>query len=286
MGQGLHTKLIQVAGKELGVPITKIHIYGSSSNGVPNASTTGASMGTDLYGPAVLQACKEVNLRLQKYKHEKPTATWEDWISMAYQDCCPLVAHGHFDNWQGIDFDFATNSGKNFHYFTYGAGAVRVEVNCMTGDITVLSADLVLDIGKSLNPAVDIGQVEGAFVQGLGYMTTEQLLRSRDTGELVSLGPGDYKVPNISDLPTNLNVTFLNHKEGRPTSACLSSKGVGEPPHMLATCIPTAVRMAVKSFRDDQGRDDEWFDLHPPLTPEKVALVCRGIQPDTAFVET
>ena len=106
-------------------------------------------------------------------------------------------------------------------------------------------------------------------------MTTEQLIRSKDTGKL-SVGPGDYKVPNITDLPLGLNVTFLNHEEGPPTSACLSSKGIGEPPLVLSTGIPSAVRMAVKSFRDDKNIEDNWFDLHPPLTPEKVALVCQG----------
>ena len=277
MGQGLHTKLIQVAGKALGVPITKIHTQGSCSNGTPNATATGGSVGTDLYGPAVLQACKKINHRLEKYKAERPLGTWEEWVMAAYQNCTSLVAYGHFDNCHGIDFNFATNSGKNFHYFTYGAGALRVEVNCLTGDITVLSAHLVLDLGKSLNPAIDIGQVEGAFVQGLGYMTTEQLIRSKETGKLLSSGPGDYKVPNITDLPLGLNVTFLNHEEGPPTSACLSSKGIGEPPLVLSTGIPSAVRMAVKSFRDDKKIEDNWFDLHPPLTPEKVALVCQGL---------
>ena len=129
MGQGLHTKLIQVAGKALGVPITKIHTQGSSSNGTPNATATGGSVGTDLYGPAVLQACEKINHRLKKYKSGRPLGTWEEWVMAAYHDCISLVAYGHYGNWQGIDFNFAANSGKNFHYFTYGAGALRVEVN-------------------------------------------------------------------------------------------------------------------------------------------------------------
>ena len=276
MGQGLHTKLIQVASKALNVPISKIHINGSDSVGTPNGVSTGGSVGTDIHGPAVLQACKKLNHRLQKYKSENPSGKWEDWVTAAWMDCVCLVAYGHYDNIHDIGYDFRSNSGKQYHYFTYGAGAVRVEIDCFTGDLSVVKADLVMDLGKPINPALDVGQIEGGFVQGLGYMTTEQLLRSTDNGQMLSLGAGDYKVPNISDLPLTMNVALLDHSNGPPTSACYSSKGVGEPPFVLATGIPSAARMAISSYRSDLGFEKEWINLNPPLTPRKLSLLCQG----------
>ena len=277
MGQGLYTKLIQIAAQVLRVLPSKIHTSGFTTDLMPNTIVTGASVGTDLYGPAVVQACEEINSRIAKYKNQNKCGKWEEWVMAAWMDCTSLVAYGYYDNWHNIDYDFVTNKGKNFHYFTYGAGAIRVEVNCVTGDITILSADLVVDLGKSINPAIDMGQIEGAFMQGIGYMTTEEIRMSSASGMLLTFGPGDYKVPNISDLPLNMNVRFANHNQG-PTSAAFSSKGIGEPPLLLAVGIPSAVRMAVGSYRQDRGFEDEWINLKPPLTPEKVAMVCQNKQ--------
>ena len=274
MGQGLSTKMVQVASKVLGIPPSMIHTSDTCTANVPNASPTGGSTGTDLNGPAVLQACQTIAKRLQPYKDSNPNGSWTDWVMKAYLNKTCLAAFGHYD-WSEIGFNFQENTGVAFEYMTYGAGAIHVELNCVTGDVTVLSADLVIDLGNSINPAIDVGQAEGAFVQALGYLTTEQLLRASDNGKLLTVGPGAYKVPNISDLPHNLNVTFLKH-QGGPTSAIFSSKGIGEPPFILCSGILNAIRFAISAYRQDQG-DNSWINLNPPLTPEKISLICMGL---------
>ena len=156
-----------------------------------------------------------------------------------------------------------------------------MEVNCQTGDVTVLSTDIVMDLGKSLNPAIDIGQIEGSFLMILGFTTNEQLVRDRKTGALLTDGPGSYKIPTVADVPKEFNVTLLNNDgiDGL-TSAVYSSKGVGEPPTCMAAAILLAIKDAVASYRKQNG-DNEWFALEAPATADKIRMAALD-----AFVKT
>ncbi len=273
MGQGLHTKMIQVCSETLGISIDKVHISDTGTDSVANSTPTVASIGSDVNGPAVIDACNKINTRMAPIKKARPEATWEEWVLMAYEEKIHLSAAGHYAN-HDVTMDISGNSGRLCSYFTFGAGCIEVEVNCHTGDITVLRADLVLDLGKSLNPGIDIGQIEGAFMQGLGYVTTERLLQSPLTGRFFTTGLDTYLIPTATDLPRTFNVILLDHPDDadRPTSACYSSKAVGEPPLLLAMGVPQAVRMALTSYRADHGVVG-WFNLDIPLTCDKVRMV-------------
>ncbi len=184
MGQGLHTKMIQVAGRGLGIPVEKIHIAETSTDAVPNATPTGGSVGADLNGAAVMDACRQLKSQLKPYLSRGKT--WEEAVQAAYDDHVSLCVVG-YNPITKVDFDFdKLGKGKITDYYVYGAGMVEVEVDCRDGDVTVLSADLVVDVGRSLNPAVDLGQIEGSFMQALGYVTTEQLLTDAKTGALIT----------------------------------------------------------------------------------------------------
>lgn len=188
MGQGLHTKMIQCASRALGVPIERVHIAETSTDKVPNTSATAASAGSDLNGMAILDACEKLNERLAPFKEKYPNESWNQWISKAYMARVSLSASG-FHATPDIGYDIQTNKGVVFNYFTYGAACSEVEIDCLTGDHQVICTDIVMDLGSSLNPAIDIGQVEGAFMQGYGLFTLEEMVYS-PTGTVFSRGPG------------------------------------------------------------------------------------------------
>lgn len=220
MGQGLHTKMIQVASRALGIDTSKIHISETATDKVPNTSATAASAGSDLNGMAVLQACETLMKRLQPYKDKNPTGKWEDWVSAAFVDRVSLSATGFYAT-PDIGFDFKKNCGKPFNYFTFGVACTEVEIDCLSGDHQVIRSDIVMDLGESINPAIDIGQIEGAFIQGYGLFTMEELIYS-PTGTLYSRGPGAYKIPGFGDIPLEFNVSLL---KGAPNPrAVFSSK--------------------------------------------------------------
>nr|WGH49440.1 xanthine dehydrogenase [Tupaia chinensis] len=177
MGQGLHTKMVQVASRALKIPTSKIYISETSTSTVPNTSPTAASVSTDINGQAVYAACQTILQRLEPFKTKNPSGKWEDWVTDAYMDAVSLSATGFYKT-PNLGYSFETNSGNPFHYFTYGVACSEVEIDCLTGDHKNLRTDIVMDVGPSLNPAIDIGQVEGAFVQGLGLFTLEELVLS------------------------------------------------------------------------------------------------------------
>ena len=148
----------------LGIDISKIHISWTSTEFTHHSIPTAGSTASDLNGPAVMDACQKINQRLRPYKEAKPEASWEEWVKMAFMDRASLTATGVYDGGV-IDFDVYKMTGVPFEYFVFGAGCVEVEVNCPTGDWTVNQADVVIDAGKSINPAIDVGQIEGAFIQ-------------------------------------------------------------------------------------------------------------------------
>ncbi|XP_045494604.1 xanthine dehydrogenase-like [Colias croceus] len=270
MGQGLFTKMIQVASKVLDIEVSKIHISEMSTDKVPNSSPTAASVSSDLYGMAVLNACKTLNERLEPIKKSNPNGKWEDWISAAYLERISLSATGFYAS-PKIQFNPKTNSGTLFEYYTFGVACSEVEIDCLTGDHQVLRTDIVMDIGESLNPAIDIGQIEGGFMQGYGLFTMEEMLYS-PTGEILSRGPGAYKIPGFSDIPKEFNVSLL---KGAPNPrAVYSSKAVGEPPLFLAASVYFAIKEAIKSARMDSGVDPE-FVLEAPATCARIRMACE-----------
>ncbi|XP_076288597.1 xanthine dehydrogenase rosy isoform X2 [Lasioglossum baleicum] len=270
MGQGLHTKMIQVASRVLKINPEKIHIMETATDKVPNTSPTAASASSDLNGMAVLNACEEIMKRLKPVIDKNPTGPWEKWISAAYLQRISLSASGFYKT-PDIGYSFQTNSGNPFNYFTYGVACSEVEIDCLTGDHQVLRTDIVMDLGESLNPAIDIGQVEGGFMQGYGLFTLEELVFLRN-GALFSRGPGAYKLPGFTDIPEVFNVSLL--KGASNPRAVYSSKAVGEPPLFLASSIFFAIREAIKSARQEAGLNNDYFRFDSPATAANIRLAC------------
>ncbi|KAI5610778.1 xanthine dehydrogenase/oxidase, partial [Silurus asotus] len=270
MGQGLHTKMVQVASRTLGIPTTKIHISETSTNTVPNTSPTAASAASDLNGMAVFNACQTLIQRLEPYKAKDPKGSWEDWVKAAYFDRVNLSANGFYKT-PDIGYDFETNSGRPFNYFSYGVAVSVVEIDCLTGSHKNLHTSIVMDVGKSLNPALDIGQVEGAFMQGVGLFTLEEL-RYSPQGNLYTRGPGMYKIPAFGDIPAELKVSLL--RDSPNEKAIFSSKAVGEPPLFLAASVFYAIKDAITAARAESGLTGP-FRLDSPATPEKIRNACE-----------
>ncbi|XP_071963788.1 xanthine dehydrogenase/oxidase-like isoform X2 [Antedon mediterranea] len=269
MGQGLHTKMIQVASQTLGIPTQKIYINETSTSTVPNTSPSAASATSDLNGMAIKNACKKILDRLKPYVIEKPKASWEDWIKAAYFDRVSLSATGFYMT-PDIGYDWDTNTGTPFNYFTFGAAVSEVEIDCLTGDHVVLRTDIVMDVGDSINPAIDIGQIEGGFIQGYGLFTLEEH-RWSPSGQLLTKGPGFYKIPGFTDIPVEFNVSLL---AGVPNKrAVCSSKAIGEPPLFLASSVFYAIKEAVCSARQDAGIEGV-FRMDSPATAERIRMAC------------
>uniref|UniRef100_A0A8B9W2H2 Xanthine dehydrogenase n=1 Tax=Anas zonorhyncha TaxID=75864 RepID=A0A8B9W2H2_9AVES len=272
MGQGLHTKMIQVASRSLGIPTSKIYISETSTNTVPNTSPTAASVSADINGMAVHNACQTILKRLDPIKQSNPKGSWEDWIKTAYEDCVSLSATG-FYRIPDLGYDFEKNEGKPFCYFSYGVACSEVEIDCLTGDHKNVRTDIVMDVGTSLNPAIDIGQIEGAFVQGLGLFTMEELRYSPE-GNLYTRGPGAYKIPAFGDIPTEFYVSLL--RDCPNSKAVYSSKAVGEPPLFLSASVFYAIKDAIYSARKESGLTEP-FRLDSPATPERIRNACVDI---------
>ncbi|XP_076991100.1 xanthine dehydrogenase/oxidase isoform X2 [Tamandua tetradactyla] len=272
MGQGLHTKMVQVASKVLNIPTSKIYISETSTNTVPNTSPTAASVSTDINGEAVQEACQTILKRLAPFKEKNPNGPWEHWVTDAYQEAVSLSATGFYRT-PDLGYSFETNSGRPFHYFTYGVACSEVEIDCLTGDHKALRTDIVMDVGSSLNPAIDIGQVEGAFVQGLGLFTLEELHYSPE-GSLHTRGPSTYKIPAFGSIPTQFRVSLLRDCPNK--KAIYSSKAVGEPPLFLAASIFFAIKDAILAARAQHGKYNmnTLFHLDSPATPERIRNAC------------
>uniref|UniRef100_A0A8C9E2A2 Xanthine dehydrogenase n=1 Tax=Phocoena sinus TaxID=42100 RepID=A0A8C9E2A2_PHOSS len=263
MGQGLHTKMVQVASRALKIPTSKIYISETSTNTVPNTSPTAASVSTDIYGQAVYEACQTILQRLEPFKRKNPSGSWEDWVIFSL----------FYPRTPNLGYSFETNSGNAFHYFTYGVACSEVEIDCLTGDHKNLRTDIVMDVGSSLNPAIDIGQVEGAFVQGLGLFTLEELHYSPE-GSLHTRGPSTYKIPAFGSIPTEFRVSLLRDCPNK--KAIYASKAVGEPPLFLGASIFFAIKDAIRAARAQHTDNNtkELFRLDSPATPEKIRNAC------------
>ncbi|KAI1340311.1 xanthine dehydrogenase [Xylariaceae sp. FL0016] len=278
MGQGLYTKMCQVAAEELNVSVDQIFNKDSQTDQVANPSPTAASSGSDLNGMAVKNACDQLNERLAPYREKYGADTPMSVLAhAAYRDRVNLAANGF---WKMPKIGYQWGNYKDplpmYYYFTQGVAITEVELDTLTGDHTVLRTDIMMDVGRSINPAIDYGQIEGAFVQGQGLFTMEESLWTRE-GELSTRGPGTYKIPGFSDIPQVFNVSMLQHDSaGKPISwkhlrSIQSSKGIGEPPLFLGSTVFFALREAVKAAREMNGAVDA-LELNAPATPEKLRL--------------
>ncbi|XP_069839452.1 aldehyde oxidase 1-like [Dendropsophus ebraccatus] len=269
MGQGIHTKIIQIASRELGIPISYIHICETSTGCVPNTIATAATVGTDVNGMAVKDACEKLRKRLEPIVSKNPEGTWESWVKEAFYQRISLSATGFFRGYETY-MDWEKGEGRPFEYCVYGAACSEVEVDCLTGDFKIIKVDIIMDTGCSINPAVDVGQIEGAFVQGIGLYTTEELKYSPE-GELITKGPGVYKIPSVYDIPREFNVSLLPSSQN--PYAIYSSKGIGEPAVFLGSAVYFAIKDAVSSARTERGLSNI-FTLKSPATTEKIRMAC------------
>ncbi|MET7320028.1 xanthine dehydrogenase molybdopterin binding subunit [Streptomyces sp. NPDC005549] len=288
MGQGLHTKMLQVAATTLGIPLHKVRLAPTRTDKVPNTSATAASSGADLNGGAVKNACEQLRERLLRVAASQLGSNasdvrivegvartlgsdrelaWDDLVRTAYFQRVQLSAAGYYRT-EGLHWDATKFQGSPFKYFAIGAAATEVEVDGFTGAYRIRRVDIVHDVGDSLSPLIDIGQVEGGFVQGAGWLTLEDLRWDTgdgpDRGRLLTQAASTYKLPSFSEMPEEFNVTLLENatEEG----AVFGSKAVGEPPLMLAFSVREALRQAAAAF----GPRGTAVELASPATPEAV----------------
>ncbi|XP_037617344.1 aldehyde oxidase 6 isoform X1 [Sebastes umbrosus] len=271
MGQGLHTKIQQVASRELHILPSKIYISETSTNTVPNTCPSAASFGTDANGMAVKNACQTLYQRLEPIRQKDPKGSWESWVNAAFFEKISLSATGFY---RGPDLymDWDKMEGQPYAYFTYGVCCCEVELDSLTGDYRTVRTDIVVDIGRSLNPSMDIGQIEGAFMQGLGLYTLEELKFS-PSGLLYTRGPSQYKIPAVCDVPLRFNVYLLS--DSFNPHAIYSSKGIGEPVVFLGSSVFFAIKDAVAAARSESGLVGP-FSLDSPATPERACLACAS----------
>ncbi|KAM3065269.1 hypothetical protein ACMFMG_004346 [Clarireedia jacksonii] len=288
MGQGLHTKMMMVAAEALGVPLDSVFISETATNTVANTSSTAASASSDLNGYAIFNACAQLNERLAPYRERLgKDATMKQLAHAAYFDRVNLSANGFYKT-PDIGWTWGPNIGQMFFYFTQGVTASEVEIDTLTGDWTCLRSDIKMDVGRSINPSIDYGQIEGAFVQGMGLFTTEESLWFRGgpmAGQLATRGPGAYKIPGFRDIPQEFNVSLLKDVEWENLKTIQRSRGVGEPPLFMGSAVFFALRDALKAARREYGVQAEvgvdckvgeggLLRLESPATPERIRTNC------------
>jgi len=263
MGQGINTKVIQAVAMALQVPVDTIRIVDSSTLTVPNAEATGGSTTSELCVQAVLNACKILNERLQPVANLiEGKRDWKKIVTNAMKAGLDLQVKG----WVYLNKD---DNGP-WTYNSYAVAATEVHLDVLTGNFHVLRTDILYDCGYSLNPTIDIGQVEGAYVQGLGYHTTEKVIYN-DRGQLVSNGTWEYKIPSHRDIPIDLRVSML--KDAPNPVGILSSKASGEPPLALGCGVVFALRNAVEAARKEIGVQD-FFSFNSPASVDQVQMQC------------
>jgi len=291
MGQGLHTKVSQVVAQAFGIDLARVRITATHTGKVPNTSATAASSGTDLNGMAALDAARKIKHRLIAFAAEhfgQPEAAvafagnrvrigashdlgFAELVKLAHAHRIPLSATGFFKT-PKIAWDRAAGRGRPFLYFAYGAAASEVLIDTLTGEHTVLRADILHDVGRSLNPAIDIGQIEGGYVQGLGWLTTEELVWDAQ-GRLRTHAPSTYKIPTGRDMPREFHVELYGQEN--PEQTVHRSKAVGEPPLMLAISAFLALRDAVAACSDSPNALPQ---LDAPATPERMLMAIEALR--------
>jgi len=283
MGQGLFIKVAQVVASEFGIDVDRIKITATTTTKVPNTSATAASSGSDLNGKAAQAAARTLKARLAEVAAAQfgcpvdqvafadnqvtgggHTVSFAEMVTKAYFARVSLSSTGYYRT-PKIHFDRATFSGRPFYYFAYGAAVAEVTVDTLTGEYKLDRADILHDCGSSLNPAIDRGQVEGGFIQGMGWLTSEELVFD-GRGRLRTHAPSTYKIPACGDVPAEFHVTLL--RDNPNVEATIHrSKAVGEPPFMLGISVFAALRDAVAATYDDPAALPP---LDAPATPERV----------------
>ncbi len=285
MGQGLHTKMLVIASRVLGVSAARIRIMPTSTDKVPNTSATAASSGTDLNGQAVKAACATLVGRLRpvaaqllggeaehvRFADDEVFLTdersrclrFDEVVGAAYRARISLSSTGFYRT-PGLSWDPIAGRGHPFYYFAFGAAVSEVEVCGYTGVHELRRVDLLHDVGDSLAEAIDRGQIEGGFVQGLGWLTCEEL-RWSSAGKLLTDAPSTYKIPTVGEVPTDFRLDLFRRAEAPGMQVVFGSKAVGEPPLMLAMSVREALREAVAAFGSQKT-----VQLAVPATPERI----------------
>jgi xanthine dehydrogenase large subunit len=291
MGQGLYTKVRQIVADEFGLPLWAVRFSATDTSRIVNTSATAASSGTDLNGKAAQQAARAVRDRLVAFvrTHYKvltapvrfagglvffgdQSLAFSELTGQAYRSRISLSEQSFYRT-PKIHFDRTTMQGRPFFYFAYGAACSEVAIDTLTGESKLLRVDILHDVGRSINPAIDIGQIEGGFIQGVGWLTSEELVFEREgrrAGRLMTHSPSTYKIPTASDCPATLNVTLFQDENTEDT--IYRSKAVGEPPLMLALSAFFALRNACSA-----AAGDAYTPLHAPATPEAVLRAIHGM---------
>jgi xanthine dehydrogenase large subunit len=268
MGQGVNTKVAQVVAHELRIPLTRVRCTATDTSKVANTSATAASTGADLNGKAAQDAARKIRARLDAFAAERfgPAAAevpFDQLVQAAYVARVQLWGDGFYAT-PGLSWNPQTMSGKPFYYFAYGAAVSEVVIDTLTGEHRLLAADVLHDVGTSLNPAIDIGQVEGAYIQGYGWLTMEELIWHPKTGALLTHAPSTYKIPTANDCPARFKVALF--EAPNPADTIHRSKAVGEPPLLLPFSALLAIRDAISAV----GAHRVDPPLRAPATPEVV----------------
>jgi xanthine dehydrogenase large subunit len=290
MGQGLFTKVAQVVAQELGVRLECVRVSTTDTSKVPNTSATAASSGSDLNGKAAQAAARTIKQRLIEFACEKyalaPEAVRFDngrvhlgakvveltaLAREAYFARIQLSATGYYRT-PKIHWDRNTLVGRPFFYFAYGAAVAEVAIDTLSGESRLLRVDILHDVGRSLNPAIDLGQIEGGFLQGMGWLTSEELWWN-ERGELKTHAPSTYKIPTARDWPLDARVRLLENSPNREDTV-FNSKAVGEPPLMLGMAVFHAIRDAIASC----GAVGACPNLNAPATPEAILRALQSLQ--------
>ena len=289
MGQGLYVKVAQVVADVFGIGLDRVKITATATDKVPNTSATAASSGSDLNGMAALDAARQIRDRLAAFAAEvfgipasqivfennsvrvgDTVLTFAELAKKAWFARISLSAAGFYRT-PKIHYDRASHQGRPFLYYAWGAAVSEVIIDTLTGENRCLRADILHDCGKSLNPAIDLGQIEGGFVQGMGWLTTEELVFN-DKGVLQTHAPSTYKIPTASDRPDVLNINFWH--EANREETIHRSKAVGEPPLMLAISVFSALTQAVAAVGDYRVMPD----LDAPATPERILMAVDDVR--------
>jgi len=284
MGQGTNTKIAQLVANELGLPFEKIKISSTNTSKVPNTSASAASSTTDLNGAAALDAVSKIKRNLEKFikkkyniknnkiayekgliKFNKKSFKFETIIKEAYLNRISLSSSGFYST-PKIFFNKKTFSGRPFLYFCYGAATTEVTIDTLTGENVVERVDILHDAGKAINPALELGQIEGGFVQGQGWLTIEEV-NWKPNGQITTVSPSTYKIPAVSDMPKKFNVEIF--KQGKNKENVVNkAKTTGEPPLMLAMSVFYAIKDAIASVKEYK----QIPILDAPATPEKILM--------------
>jgi xanthine dehydrogenase large subunit len=297
MGQGLNTKVAQVVAHELGISLKHVRASAADTSKVPNTSATAASTGADLNGKAGQDAARQIRARLAQFAAENYGGSPEDVCfandtvtvtshSMAFTDLVQDAHNARIQLWSDghyatpkIHWNQLTLNGRPCFYYAYGAAVSEVIVDTLTGEWKLVRADLLHDAGNSINPAIDIGQIEGGYIQGMGWLTLEELWWNTE-GKLMTSAPSTYKIPTVNDCPPDFRVRLFKNDNHEDT--ILRSKAVGEPPLLLSFSVFFAIRDAVASLANDRVTPA----LDAPATAEAILKAVESVKVHAAGAST